>query len=339
MIFENMEFHNVECLEDRLGGKVLQRFPQQVRYGLGYQDHDRGRMYSQMPVGCEVRFVTDAHFFRISFAAYEADNRIFVYRGNFLQKVLALPAGKISTFHIEEPAGFAQVEPEVLQGHRFSTNVWRFVMDKESAVIYHGADFVGHEVRPPREDEVPAVRWMAYGSSITFGGEAHLGINAYAMRTARLLNLDLYNKSIAGSCFCDPSVVEYLAEVAPKMQLITLELGINMLRRFSEEVFQERAYHLIRTLRERSPETKIVVITPFKAGSGYLKNKDDEGLKRYYGFTKALKAYPDPEVTVLDGKEILDDFSGLSADLLHPSDEGHEIMAFHLCQKLKKYIK
>ncbi len=71
MIFQNMEFHNVECLEERLGGYMLQRFPEKVRLGLGYQDHDRGRMFSQMPVGCEIRFVTDAHFFRISLASYE----------------------------------------------------------------------------------------------------------------------------------------------------------------------------------------------------------------------------------------------------------------------------
>ena len=54
MIFQNMEFHNVECLEERLGGYMLQRFPEEVRFGLGYQDHDRGRMFSQMPVGCEI---------------------------------------------------------------------------------------------------------------------------------------------------------------------------------------------------------------------------------------------------------------------------------------------
>ena len=88
---------------------------------------------------------------------------------------------------------------------------------------------------------MPEYKWMAYGSSITFGGEAHLGINAYAMRTARKLNMDLYNKSIAGSCFCDESVVEYLAELAPQMNLVTLELGINMLRRFPEDIFRERA--------------------------------------------------------------------------------------------------
>ena len=85
MIFQNMEFHNVECLEERLGGYMLQRFPEEVRFGLGYQDHDRGRMFSQMPVGCEIRFVTDAHFFRISLASYEKDNRIFVFRGNFAE--------------------------------------------------------------------------------------------------------------------------------------------------------------------------------------------------------------------------------------------------------------
>lgn len=337
MTEQNMEFHNVDHLEERLGGKMLQRFPEKVRNGLGYQDHDRGRMYSQMPVGCEIRFVTDAHFFRISLAAYEADNRVFVYKGNFLHKVLELPAGRVSTFHIEEPEGFAQLQSQVLQGHRFSTNVWRFVIDKEAAVLFYGADFVGHRVRVPAADEVPSLKWMAYGSSITFGGDAHLGINAYPMRTARKLNADLYNKSIAGSCFCDDSAADYLAELAPRMNLITLELGINMLKRFPEELFRDRAYRLIEKIRKSAPAAKVVVITPFTASAAYQREEQTSSV-RYYAFTRILKEYPDAEVTVLDGREILDDFSGLSADLIHPSDEGHEIMAANLYKKLKQII-
>ena len=79
------------------------------------------------------------------------------------------------------------------------------------------------------------------------------------------------------------------------------------------------------------------MITPFRAGSGYQQMEENDGTRRYYGFTRILKEYPDPEVTVLDGQEILNDFSGLSTDLLHPSDEGHEIMAANLSEKLKEY--
>ena len=334
-----MQFHNVAALEERLGGKVLQRFPEEVRFGLGYQDHDRGRFYAQMPVGCEIRFVTDAHFFRISLMAYEHDTRLFVYRGDFLMQVLDLPAGVLKTFHLEEPPRFREIEPEMFAGHRFSSDVWRLVMDKDAAVIWYEADFVGHEVRPPRPEELPKVPWMAYGSSITFGGEAHLAINAYAYRTARLLGWELYNKSIAGSCFCDPSVAEYLAELAPQMDVITLELGINMIHRFPEEIFKERTYHLIGRLREASPRTKIVVMTPFTAGEGYRKDHTDSRFTRYHNYTTILKEYPDPAVTVLDGRTILDDFAGLSADLVHPSDEGHMIMAYRLSEKLKEIVK
>ncbi|MBQ7063520.1 MAG: hypothetical protein IJM90_01325 [Firmicutes bacterium] len=335
MVYQNLEFHNVEALEDRLGGKVLQRFTQPVRYGLGYQDHDRGRFYSQMPVGCEIRFVTDAHFFRISLMAYEKDTRIFVFRGDFLMQVLALPAGVVRTFHIEEPPRFADVEPEVLSGHRFSSDIWRIVMDKEAAVIWYEADFVGHEVRPPHSGEVPARKWLAYGSSITFGGDAHLALNAYAMRTARLLGLDLYNKAIAGACFCDETVADYLAELAPQMDLVTLELGINMIHRFTEEIFKERTYRLIGKIRRAAPDTKVAVITPFMAGEGYRKDRTAQTYNRYHHFTQILKEYPDPEVTIVDGRTILDDFAGLSADLVHPSDEGHMIMAIHLAEVLR----
>ncbi len=77
---DGIYFHNVEVLERKgmVPGVLLQRFPEQVRLGLGQGDHERGRFFAQVSTGCELRFVTDAYFFSpvplLLFAGYPCDD-------------------------------------------------------------------------------------------------------------------------------------------------------------------------------------------------------------------------------------------------------------------------
>ena len=48
-------------------------------------------------------------------------------------------------------------------------------------MVFHGIDAFGADIRPPRADEKPALRWLAYGSSIT-----HSSRNGYPARAASL---------------------------------------------------------------------------------------------------------------------------------------------------------
>lgn len=68
MIYQDIQFHNVAEIETIAGipGFRLQRFPKEVRNMLGHKEHERGRFYAQKAAGCEIRFVTEASFFRIT---------------------------------------------------------------------------------------------------------------------------------------------------------------------------------------------------------------------------------------------------------------------------------
>lgn len=344
MIYNNVEFHNVARLEniEEIGGLRLQRFPDEVRNSLGHLEHERGRFYSQIPVGCEIRFITEAKFVRVSLSMLEGDGRIFVYKGNFLHSSHILKAGVITTLHLEEPPKWEEVVNEALSGYSFSSSVWRIVFGKDCCVNFHHIETFGHEIMYPKKNEVPRIKWLAYGSSITFGGNTTIYNNAYVQQTARRLNIDVLNKGIAGSCFCDKCVADYIAK-SDEWDLATLELGVNMVGRFEPEEFEQRATYLVKTIIDNNPGKPVAVISIFPNGYLYSKNKESKTLKNNIAFNRILpqivEEMNNDNLYFIDGKDILTDFSGLSTDLLHPSDHGHIIMGENLSRILKPIVE
>lgn len=343
MIYNNIEFHNVAELEaiQNMPGLRLQRFPKAVRNELGHLDHERGRFYSEKSVGCEIRFTTTARFIRVSLSALEGDGKLFVFKGNFLHSIHELKSGIITTIHLEEPEKFAQITPEAINGFAFSSNVWRFLFGKDCCINFHNIDSFGHDINPPKENETPRIKWLAYGSSITFGGNTNLYSNAYVQQAARRLNIDVLNKGIAGSCFCDKSVVKYLSENT-EWDFATLELGINMIGRFEPFEFEERARHLITTVVAKNPGKPVAVIGIYPNGALYSINKDNKSTRNNLAFNeisqRIVKELNNPNVSFIPGEDILTDYSGLSIDMVHPSDNGHIIMGENLSNKLKPIV-
>lgn len=344
MRYKNIEFHNVDELQaiEGISGLRLQRFPSEVRNSLGHIEHERGRFYSQIPVGCEIRFVTEAKFIRISLSMLEGDGRIFVYKGNFLHSSHILKAGIVTTLHLEEPPKWSDTIAEALSEYTFSSNVWRIVFSKDCCVNFHNIETFGHEIRCPKEDEVPKIKWLAYGSSITFGGNTTVYNNAYVQQTSRRLNIDVLNKGIAGSCFCDKCVADYIAK-SDEWNFATLELGVNMVGRFEPNEFEQRARYLVNTIIDNNPGKPVAVISIFPNGYLYTKNSESKTHKNNITFNsileKIVKEMNKNNLYFIDGKDVLTDFSGLSTDLLHPSDHGHIIMGENLSRILKPIVE
>lgn len=342
MISQNIEFHNTAELEPVFSGFALQRFPENVRNRLGHREHERGRFYSMVSTCCEIRFVTDAPFFRLSLSASEADTKVLIYRGSFVHSIHRVPAGAVTTLHIETPPHMAAVDNTLLDGHPFASNVWRVVFGKDALGIFCGLNTFGHSVRPPKDSEKPALRWLAYGSSITFGAETNLITNAYPMTASRLLHADVFNKAIAGSCFCDACIAEYFSTL-PRWDIATLELGVNMVGRFTETEFAQRTEALAKALLTSNPGKPVVLLSPFPAHYRYAKDRDSMASRNYFLFGDALRKVAQKigsrDLFFLDGAEILTDTSGLTADLLHPSDDGHTLMGFRLAEKLREVLK
>ena len=180
---------------------------------------------------------------------------------------------------------------------------------------------------------------LCYGSSITFGGDVHLASNIYVYQAARQLGIDLENKAIAGSCFCDPCMIDYLAD-KKDWDICLLELGINMLGRFTVEEFAERTQMLVERMLLSNPGKPVVMLSAFPANPLFAVGSAQK--EKFIAFENVLKnvkeRFPGNDLHLIEGSRILTDVSGLTVDMVHPSDDGHILMGQNLANHLRALL-
>lgn len=343
MIAHDALFHNVEELEEvpGLAGFRLQRFPRAVRDGLGFKHHSRGRIFSHRASGCEIRFVTEGPFAGVSLTALERPAEVVVYRGDFAHSRHMLPAGVVTTLFLESPAEFGGVEAAATQVGRFDPKVWRITFHQDAIVLFHHIEAYGHTVRPPEESEMPELCWLAYGSSITFGGNAFYAANTYVQRAARRLGVDVLNKGLPGSCLCEPHMVDYLC--SGTWDFATLELGVNLAELATPEEFEQRASALVGRLSALSQGRWIFVMDIFPNRADRSLRPTDPAPRNNPAFRKILDrivaSAASERVVRISSNTLLENFDGLCTDLVHPSDEGHIAIGERLAQVLSHQIQ
>ncbi len=337
LIHKNIGLHNVvetEILTD--GGLALRRFPKNVRGALS----PLGRMVAEDSAGIELRFVTEAHSFRLSLGGIPSPlsnhepsgQEVVILRGSFVHSVHKLEPGKINHINITNLTGSDNFLEFVANGSRnrgFDPAVWRVLLGRYNNIFY-GLETYGHPTRPPTPSEVPAIRWLAYGSSITNGASASLHLNSYVYHAARVSNMDVLNLGLSGSCFCEPEIAEYIGN-RDDYQLLTLEVGVNMRRMVSAEDFQSRVERLLDAVCK--PERKVFLITVYPNIT--LPEID----QKQTVFSKILRELHSngrwPDLGLIEGGSVLDDLGDLTTDLIHPSDYGHARMGQLLGEKLR----
>jgi hypothetical protein len=335
---EDLQFHNAHP-EPREGGILqLPRYPAEVRHKL----NERGRMVAMDSCGVELRFVTEAQNIRITLSCEDADSEVLVFRGPFLHKVEWLKQGIPTAIQLEATDSFNESKESMLQSGGFSPKVWRVVTNRKAKMqgsyLFHKLETFGHAVRAPRADELPKTRWLAYGSSIT-----HSHLAGYPFHAARLMHWDLFAKGLSGACQIDPAAADYLASLASEknVDFITAELGVNMRHKFSVEDFGQRTNYLVNRLREAQPNAQIGLITAFTNSEHHPRETHNQ-LKYQQGFDQAMRQIVannnDPKLILIEGTELLTDFTLLRSDLLHPSDSGHALMGQNLATHLGKLV-
>lgn len=339
MVYENIEFHNVEQLEHKEGinGVFLQRFPEALRNSLGHTDNTRGRYFSQLSQGCEIRFVTSSPFFRISLSSWEAEGQISVYAGDFYHSTHKINQGGVNTIHLEYPQRLKGINKSVFEKGRFAPNVWRICFDKESCYGFNGLDCFGYDYRAPFESEKPEYRWLAYGSSITTGSRCQRYKNCYTERAAKILGIDVLNKGITGTCFMEAQIASFLSELQD-WDMASLELGINMVLSFNALEFAKRAENiLVRFARRQKP---VFVIGVLPAYNTYcLTESFNAKMKEFNRILEEKTALVNsPYIYYFEPEKMLDDFTALGCDLVHPSDDGHIIMGDNFSRLVKEKI-
>lgn len=345
MIYQNIQFHNVVQLEkvEEFPGLRLQRFAPEVRNALGYEGDERGRPRTHSSVGCEIRFVTTAKTIRLSLSALYGEGDILVYKGNFFHSKHRIKEGQIKTLELDESLKLAKVKPEILKGHAFSTDVWRVFFCFGYCAVYHGIDTFGHMIRPPKEEELPKINILAYGSSITNGGSASIVSNTYIYQAARRLKADIMNLALGGACLCEKEVVDFIAE-RTDWDLLILELGVNMRNiGIPSKEFRKRVEYFLQALIKSHPKKPIILLTMFPNSGNYLIDENDPLAIRTKEYNTIIRNLHEEmnhdQLYLIEGDEILTDFSGLSCDLLHPFDFGYIEMGENLANKIVEKVE
>jgi lysophospholipase L1-like esterase len=348
MIHENIELHNTVELEEASGGGLnLRRIPKAVRDCLS----PLGRMVSQESAGCELRFVTEAGSIRVAvsslpscLAPWERHNQdVFVFKGAFFHSHVRLEPGKVNYLNLNDIGwgvqnAFLALKPEVRDTDYFNHKVWRILLGRYPAV-FHELETYGHPVRPPRPEELPKDRILFYGSSITNGASPSLYHLCYVQQTARHLKADALNQGLSGACHCEKEMADYLA-ARDDYDTICLELGVNMRQGFTPDEFEARSRYLIERVIARHPDKPVFLITIFPNGQCPQNALVPDDIQRNQeAFNQILRNLVadlgHQNLHLIEGKDMLTDYGGITTDLIHPGDYGHSEMGSQLAARLR----
>lgn len=332
LIRDGIEFHNVVELSPAVGGLALQRFPRDVREHP--QMNELGRLVMTKAAGAEIRFVTGGSRLRIALSALEEEARYYVFCGDFFHSELRVPPGETRHLLLERPLAPGYFTPARFSSCRFSPSQWR-VWCGRSAAVFGGLESFGYEVRPPRPDEKPSVRWLAYGSSLTMGGNAVFQPGAYAGEAARHLGVDVLNLGMGGSCHLEQHVADHIA-ARTDWDFATLRVGCNMIGEFAPQEYRRRLEYALATILTVHPQKPLIVI-----GLSSKLLPFNREMKIWQDHTRAYEeingemAKQFPKVHFLSASDLMPDFNLLGSDMLHPSDAGHAQIGRNLAEVIR----
>lgn len=333
---DGVEFHNVAELRtiDGHDGQRLQRVPESVRTELN--EGAQWRMCH--PASVEIRFVPDTSV-ELSLSMHPqggvTEETVHVFWGPFQSRETFEIVESETTIELTPPEEVEDIRPEALDSLAFDPRVCRVRLPGEHRgghVFYHGID---GSVRPPREDELPETRYLAYGTSITEGESPVAEHLSYVNQTAWRLGADPINLGSCGTAYCDKAMAEYIAQ-RDDWDIATLALSVNMVGTFSVEQFRERAMSMIDTIAERHDEP-IAVITIYRNARD-VRISDESEQEQFREVLREIVAERDDTVSLLEGPEILPDLAGLSTDLVHPGDNAMIRMGENLATELERLL-
>ena len=341
MIYQNIELHNVEEARAIEGhdGVRLQRVPENVRLAL-----NEGAQWRMLqPDSAEIRFVSDSPSCRITLSS-EAQSRVTVFNGLFDSRQRFVIGPEPQTIEVVMHECIQQLDEAYWSKMSFSPRVYRLILGgpdpERESVFFHGVEGLG--IRPPHADEVPSLRYLAYGTSITHGFCAEGPHLIYASQAARRLGADLINLGVGGSAHCEHELADYIAGRGD-WHIATLALSVNM-QSFPLDVFRERVSYMVNKIAGSQPKRPVACITLYPYFRDFGIEPEDVvcgGTPEDYRqiLRDVVRECPYDNAHLLEGPDILKDISGLTSDLIHPADNGMIEMGWRLAEKLKLLLR
>lgn len=184
-------------------------------------------------------------------------------------------------------------------------------------------------------------RWLTYGSSITQCAGADRPSQIWPALVARHFDWNLTSMGYGGQCQFDQIVARTIADQA--VDRISCCLGINTVAgTFSPRTWQPAVEGLIFTIRDKHPNTPLLLISPIAAPNREynLAENSHMGLIPMRAMLEEsfekFRAAGDRNIYYLNGLEILnveEAYQHLLSDLVHPNPDGYRYMAQKFIQK------
>lgn len=334
LIFKNTQLYNVSELAETENGFEMLRIPREYEARLS----EKGQQKNRFSSGCEIRFVClDDSGVKVKLHTCDAEFAfVYVYYGSIgagwqeCRKIITNdPDCTFTVAPPPHPEIYSEISRE--NGFAFSPRVVRIILPNTPCII---SDICG-KCRPPEREEVPAARYLAYGSSITHGSLSLIQMNSYASRTAENLKADLINLGFAGSACLEKEMADYIAG-RDDWDFATLEMGVNVIGMPFDE-FKNRAEYFIKTVANTGKKVFCIDLFYLYAEPGSQK---ENYIKGYRSIVKeAAEKLGHSNVIYLNGEKLLSIGSaGLSGDLTHPNIRGCECIAENLTDEIRKYL-
>ena len=337
MDVKNLQLYGVTETRESEEGITLFRYPKEVIDNLGVPEKAQdgtwtntyvGHQYSaRVCIGIEIRCLYDGDTISVTLSGTKPIT-VMVFVGDYQIGYYKLSAGKNTFKAVKRADAFGVKEKSC---NRYPMNLWRFVPESDEPITLNDFQADG-EYRKPEEKYVP--RMLVYGSSISQGcGTPFVTLN-YIEVAASILGIEMKNKALAGGCYCEKSVLEFLLK--EEFDCAYLELGTNIANR-PLDIIEERIGKAIDAFAETFPNKTLYLMTPIKGLSDV--SDASEPYEQYFANTRSVivaHASKYKNTVVLDGHELLDKDYYLSADILHPSAFGHVMMGVNFARMIKE---
>ena len=252
MLFQNIDFHNVDKLFKTKSGYKMQRVDDTV---LPHLSDVAKREVAYFGTGVELRFVMEGHAAEITLCIDKADfgltsaptvSRINVFYGDYQSgwqtPDYPLVPGR-NVIRLCAPQGIKDLQKLHHQtGGGFSPQVVRLCL-QQTVVEFVCAS---GDIRPPRADECPAKTILFYGSSITNGADAQTVAATFPFRTAQHFNMDYLNLGFSGNAMLEKEMAQYICK-RNDWDYACIELGANVYG-YSESEFTDHVKAFIETM-------------------------------------------------------------------------------------------
>ena len=223
MIYENIELLNYEEVVEVPGrpGVLLQRIPENIRVQLRQEAQN---VYRQSACG-EIRFVSDFKPVKVTLASYGGNSKAMLFFGDF----------QVGEYVIQEEPTDINIEvpnPRFLSSPEFDSSSYPFSVAVSRLILrgneIHLIAIEGEGIRAPEKHEVPKLKYLAYGTSITQGASATSADMTFASQVAWRLCTDVINLGASGVAYCEKALADYIAE-RKDWDFATLCISANML--------------------------------------------------------------------------------------------------------------